>query len=346
MRPERRVAAMNLRWLEDFLALCETRSFTEAARRRFLTQSALSKHMRALEGWLGAGTLLDRSTSPMEITSAGLSFRQTASQIVMLMNAARRTALNSKVPTGNIYLSSTHSLSATFVPALSKLLHAEFSDRTVCLHVSANNFREALSRYERAECDYLLCYDSPVHGIALDCEEHAKLTLGTDYLVPVSIPAKRAGKPRYTIEREAERPLPYLGYTEDSHLGNVLQNDPEFLRIASRLVAHARSAYSETLRAGVLSGLGIAWLPYSLVRNNLESGDLAFASDDRAHYIPLTIDVYRYRMTPREEVLRYWEIWRRHLVTLGGLTPGLPGIARHSSSAVAARSFVGEPRLG
>jgi len=49
---------MNLRWLEDFLAVCETRSFTEAAHRRFLTQSALSKHMQALEIWWGVGTLL------------------------------------------------------------------------------------------------------------------------------------------------------------------------------------------------------------------------------------------------------------------------------------------------
>jgi LysR family transcriptional regulator, hypochlorite-specific transcription factor HypT len=80
---------MNVKWLEDFLALCETRSFTTAARRRFLTQSALSKHLQALETWLGAETLLDRSTNPLRITSAGLSFRETASQIVALLNAAR-----------------------------------------------------------------------------------------------------------------------------------------------------------------------------------------------------------------------------------------------------------------
>lgn len=327
---------MNLRWLEDFLAVCETRSFTEAARSRFLTQSALSKHMQALEVWLGAGTLLDRSTNPVGITSAGLSFKETASQIVTLLNSARRAA-SSKVASKNIYVSSTHSLSATFVPVLSKILYEELSNQTVCLHVAANNFREALSRYERAECDYFLCYDSPVHSIALDHDEHSKLTLGTDYLVPVSIPAKQGSKPYYAITRASERPLPYLGYTEESHLGKVLENHPAFSHIADRLVAHAKSAYSETLRAGVLTGLGVAWLPYSLIRGNLEGGDLTLASSDVAHYVPLTIDVYRQKRASRDEVLKCWEIWRAHIRSLNHLTPELAGIAEQSQLSGSAR---------
>lgn len=329
---------MNLRWLEDFLAVCETRSFTEAARNRFLTQSALSKHMQALEVWLGAGTLLDRSTNPVGITSAGLSFKQTASQIVTLLNSARRAALNNKVTASkSIYVSSTHSLSATFVPLLSKLLCDELPDETVCLHVAANNFREALSRYERAECDYFVCYDSPVHSVALDHDEHSKLTLGTDYLVPVSIPAKQSNKPYYAITRASERPLPYLGYTEESHLGRVLENHPGFTHLSNRLVAHAKSAYSETLRAGVLTGLGVAWLPYSLIRSNLEGGDLTLASTDVAHYIPLTIDVYRQRRASRDEVLKCWEVWRTHVGSLNYLTPELPGIGDRPQLSASAR---------
>jgi len=317
---------MNLRWLEDFLAVCETRSFTEAAHSRFLTQSTLSKHMQALEVWLGVGALLDRSTNPVGITSAGLAFKETASQIVTLLNSARRASSNGKAVTRNIYVSSTHSLSATFVPALSKIIYEALSNQVVCLHVAANNFREALSRYERAECDYFLCYDSPVHSVALDHDEHSKLTLGTDYLVPVSSPVKQSSKPYFAISDTAERTIPFLGYTEESHLGEVLANHPAFTQMANRLVAHARSAYTEALRAGVLAGLGIAWLPYSLIRSSLEDGDLALASDDMSLYIPLSINVYRQRGTSREEVLQCWEIWRTHVRGLNPLRPVLPGI--------------------
>ncbi len=231
-----------------------------------------------------------------------------------------------RIDTKNIYVSSTHSLSATFVPALSKLLHENLSNQTVCLHVAANNFGEALSRYERAECDYLLCYDSPVRSVALDHDEHSKLTLGTDYLVPVSIPAERGGEPYYAITRAAARPLPYLGYTEESHLGKLLHGHAAFVHIAARLVAHARSAHAETLRAGALTGLGLAWLPYSLIRSNLQDGELTLASNDDAHYVPLTIDVYRQKEAARDEVAQCWEIWRTHALNLNQLTPALPGI--------------------
>ena len=181
---------MNLRWLEDFLAVCETRSFTDAARSRFLTRSALSKHMQALEVWLGVGALLDRSTSPVGVTYAGLAFKETAAQIVMLLNSARRAT-----------------------------------------------------------------------------------------------------------------------------------------QIADRLVAHAKSAYTETLRAGVLAGLGVAWLLYSLIRGNLEDGELTLASNDVSYYIPLSVDVYRQKSTSREEVLQCWEVWRTYAGGLNHLRPALPGIA-------------------
>lgn len=318
---------MNLRWLEDFLALCETGSFTEAARRRFLTQSALSKHMRALEIWLGAGMLFDRSTNPVEITSVGRSFKETAAEIVTRLNAARRGTPSSGVNIENIYVSSTHSLSAIFVPVLSKIIQARPWGVRICLHVAANNFREALSLYERAESDYFLCYGSRVRGIALADEEHSKLTLGADYLVPVSIPAKGTSKPYYVLARASDRQLPYLGYTDESHLGKVLQSHQAFINIADKLVAHAKSAYGETLRAGVLAGLGIAWLPYSAVRGNLERGELSLASDDAADFVPLTIDVYRRQATFRDDVLKCWELWQAHVVKFKHLAPALPELA-------------------
>jgi LysR family transcriptional regulator, hypochlorite-specific transcription factor HypT len=318
---------MNLRWLEDFLAVCETGSFTDAAHSRFLTQSALSKHMQALEVWLGVGPLFDRSATPVAVTSAGLAFKDTAAQIVTLLNSTRRTTYSNKTVTKNIYVSATHSLSATFVPTLSKIIYEALSDQMVCLHVAANNFKEAMSRYERAECDYFLCYDIPVHGVGLDPDQHSRITLGTDYLVPVSAPSKQGSEPHYSITDSSVRPLPYLGYSDESHLGQVLANHAAFVQIAGRLVAHAKSAYTETLRAGVLAGLGVAWLPYSLIRNNLEDGELTLASNDVSHYIPLTVDVYRQRSTSREEVLKCWEVWQNYAGGLNQLRPALPGIA-------------------
>ena len=42
---------MELQWIDDFLALCQTRNFTRAAEARCTTQSAYSRRVQRLEEW-------------------------------------------------------------------------------------------------------------------------------------------------------------------------------------------------------------------------------------------------------------------------------------------------------
>ncbi len=64
---------MELKWLEDFLCLAKSTSFSAAAEERNITQSAFSRRIKALEEWLGA-PLIDRSSYRVNITDAGLRF--------------------------------------------------------------------------------------------------------------------------------------------------------------------------------------------------------------------------------------------------------------------------------
>lgn len=334
---------MNLRWLEDFIALCETRSFTEAAQRRFLTQSALSKHIQSLETWLGSGSLLDRSTNPIGITPIGESFLNTAVQVTALLNSSRLAVSTASTGAEDIYVSATHSLSSTYVPLLSKLLYEEPTAKHVCLNVTAGNFREALAQYNNAECDYFLCYSSSVFKLEIDCAHHARLTLGADYLVPVSVPATQGKQPYYALTHISDRPLPYLAYAEESHLGRVLQNHVASARLASKLIVRAKSSYAETLRAGVLTGLGLAWLPYSLVRGNLNSGDLVIATDNTDFYIPLTIDIYRHKDAPREQIIKCWDIWQTHVESISRLMPNLQSFRNQLQNISNVSARAGDP---
>ena len=58
---------MDIKWLEDFLALAETRNFSRAAAQRNVTQPAFSRRIRALESWLG-NELFDRAAYPTALT--------------------------------------------------------------------------------------------------------------------------------------------------------------------------------------------------------------------------------------------------------------------------------------
>jgi DNA-binding transcriptional LysR family regulator len=61
---------METKWLEDFVSLAETRSFSRSAQLRHVTQPAFSRRIQSLEAWAGTD-LVDRSSYPTRLTPAG-----------------------------------------------------------------------------------------------------------------------------------------------------------------------------------------------------------------------------------------------------------------------------------
>ena len=72
---------MNLKHLTHWLALADTGSFSRAAEKLYITQSALSRSIQVLEEELG-GPLVDRIGKKNELTPLGLSVLERARRIV------------------------------------------------------------------------------------------------------------------------------------------------------------------------------------------------------------------------------------------------------------------------
>ncbi|ATQ73386.1 MULTISPECIES: LysR family transcriptional regulator [Massilia] len=79
---------MDMKWVEDFLCLADTRSFSRSASERHSSQPAFSRRIRSLETWLGA-TLVDRSCNPPSLTPAGHVFRGHALGIMQQVHKAK-----------------------------------------------------------------------------------------------------------------------------------------------------------------------------------------------------------------------------------------------------------------
>src|SRR5258707_102114 len=79
---------MELKWLEDFVSLAETRRFSRSAELRHITQPAFSRRIQALEAWLGTD-LIDRSVSPTRLTQAGQVFYEQALAMLSQFHEAR-----------------------------------------------------------------------------------------------------------------------------------------------------------------------------------------------------------------------------------------------------------------
>ena len=82
---------MNLRHLEHLLAVADTGSFSRAAGRLFITQSALSRSIQGLEDELG-GPVLDRLGKRNTLTPLGLEVVERARPILRDLEALRDSA--------------------------------------------------------------------------------------------------------------------------------------------------------------------------------------------------------------------------------------------------------------
>jgi DNA-binding transcriptional LysR family regulator len=119
---------MELRHLEHFLAVAEEQSFTRAAARVHLVQSALSVSVRSLERELGA-RLFDRTTHQVELTDAGHALVVEARRTLAAADAARDAVAAVKGGLrGTVRLGIMHSLSLVDLAGLITAFHRQRPD--------------------------------------------------------------------------------------------------------------------------------------------------------------------------------------------------------------------------
>ena len=98
---------MNLNQLRYFVTLAETESFTKAAVAHYISQTAITQQIRALEESVGA-KLVNRDSRPVSLTSAGRVFLKEAREILERMdNALWRTREASTGLEGNLRIGYT-----------------------------------------------------------------------------------------------------------------------------------------------------------------------------------------------------------------------------------------------
>lgn len=78
---------MNINQLKYFIAVAEYRSFTKAANQYYISQTAITQQIHALEEQMGV-SLFDRTRRPITLTPAGNVFLIEAKAIVERMNTA------------------------------------------------------------------------------------------------------------------------------------------------------------------------------------------------------------------------------------------------------------------
>ena len=91
---------MDTKWLEDFVSLAETRSFSRSAQLRHVTQPAFSRRIQSLEAWAGTD-LVDRSSYPTRLTAAGATLYPKALDLLEALHNTRAALRGHNEPEQN-----------------------------------------------------------------------------------------------------------------------------------------------------------------------------------------------------------------------------------------------------
>ncbi|GGF16998.1 LysR family transcriptional regulator [Aliidongia dinghuensis] len=298
---------MDLAWLEDFLALVDSGNFSRAAEARHMTQPAFSRRIQALEAWVGVA-LFERAGQPVALTEAGRRFRPAADELLRRLLQAREEARDADgLIAATLRFAATHALSTTFFPAWLRRLDAEATAGAIRL------MSDSLARCERlmlaGEAQFLLCHHHDAAPSGLDRQGFRAVTVGTDVLLPVSAP-DAAGRPRFPLGGlplgAGGAAVPYLAYSDESGLGRIVRavEAPGRPRLHDPVVT---SHLAGVLTALARDGRGVAWLPRSLIADDLAAGLLVPAGDPD-WTIPVEIRLTRPRALLSAAAERFWSL--------------------------------------
>jgi DNA-binding transcriptional LysR family regulator len=308
---------MEIKWLEDFVTLADTSSFSRAAELRNVTQPAFSRRIKQLEGWLGA-TLISRAAMPAELTPAGRNFLPVAQDTIRTFYAAREALRPSHEP-GLVRFAALHTLTVTFFPQWLRALEEVGGAFSTSLMPDRGGIEANLDALVGDEADFFLTYAHPEVPFHLDRGKFASLTVAHDRLIPLAAAnVIVSGSPQpgrnlldWAVGQQ-RLAIPYLSYGFSSFFGvalsRLLLRRPPFRR---------RTMHENTISAGLmnmaLTGAGVCWLPESLARDEINAGRLVPASSDEGWNLDLQIRLYRHVAGRNRKVEDMWRTAKRLL---------------------------------
>jgi LysR family transcriptional regulator, nitrogen assimilation regulatory protein len=254
---------MDLRQLQYFSRIAESGSFREAAARANVAQSALSRHMRALEEELGV-ILMERHARGIRLTAEGEKLKRRADTILREVEETRAEMTATKAsPRGTVTIGATTTTSRLLYARLAEAVNEHFPDVTLQMTEGASYY--LLEGMDTGRIDLAIIVN-PAHRDNLSNEE---LVTEKVYLV---------GSPRLpdipsapcSISDLVDRPM--VLFTRPSGGRTQLENAAAANNVS--IDVRFEAASPDVVKDFVRRGLAYAMMPYSSIFKEVENGEL------------------------------------------------------------------------
>lgn len=290
---------MELKWLEDLVAVAQEGHFSRAAESRHVTQSALSRRIQALELWAGA-ELLDRSQHPIRLTPEGEDFIQVARDIVGRSYEIQASiAASGRIAKDGVRVACLHTLALDFLPAFVARLQKEIGAFEMSIVAETRTIEEYLGSLTTGTSDLFVCYHHPAVTFDIDPASFPSIEIGRDIMAPF-------GDARFVEalrDETATAPVPYLQFSATSFMSHVVRDLVMRARLSDRLRPVYRASLAESLISAARHGLGLGWMPKSLVGPDAD----AMPDMPESWTTPMVVRAYRARNNSNRTLARIWD---------------------------------------
>ena len=267
---------MNTKQIEYFLAVAEERSFTRAAEKLYVSQTAVTQQIQSLEELMGV-QLFIRTKKKVELTPSGQIFQIEGKQILEDLEHAFIHARNvSEGVTGGIEIGFTSYAGSILGNSLQEF---RSSYPGINIHFKAYNPSVLLDRLRNEELDLIF---TPVFDLSVyeNCflQEIEKISLMV--ILPSNHPL--AGR-QYLTKKDLVKENLILACTPDSKIGEDRMIIDSFLRAGYHPNIVEKSEDMETILLMINVNMGISILPSYIslpVSNNRRIVAVPYEPDD------------------------------------------------------------------
>jgi DNA-binding transcriptional LysR family regulator len=302
---------MDVRQLEMFRAVADAGSFTAAAQRLHVSQSAISRQLKLLEEELGT-LLLERTGRGVNVTPEGHILLATANRIWRdMQEVVAQIADTQKLQRGMISLGGGMTVCLHILPKLLKKFRALYSN--VDLRITTGTAGQLLQSLRAHEVDLLLL-TLPIVGADLEV-----LPVLREEMLVIT-PKNHLLTRTRSVDAQSLARHPLILFERGSNTRKVV--DDYFLEQQMPMNVVMETENVEIIKAMVASGVGVTILPYGSLAADLRHGRFAWARMRGAHLYRETGWVYlksAHRPHSIAEVLRVFDEMKDQF---GGKPPG------------------------
>ncbi|WP_437201081.1 LysR family transcriptional regulator [Planctomicrobium sp. SH664] len=265
---------MNLRNTEIFCAIASHRSFSKAAAARQISQPAVSQALQQLEDDLGV-MLVDRSQRPIELTAAGAVFYERCQKWLEEYREIEDAVhqFSGRV-TGKVRVASIYSVGLLQMSSYVRRMREEHPD--VELHLDYSRPDEIYARLLRDEIDL------GIMSFPRDGGEIGSIPWQVQEMV-LAVAPEHPLAGRAAVALSEIDGLDFVAFTADLTIRRKTEKLLKSADVSVKVVHQFDNV--ETIKRAVEIDLGVAILPLSTMRRELEFGTLHAAHFSNVEFV-------------------------------------------------------------